>query len=495
MRKIACYSLLSLGCFVVSVCSAQSAEKPNVIYILADDLGYGEVGYNGQKKIQTPELDALAKAGMRFTNHYCGNSVCAPSRCSLVTGKHAGHAYVRANSPGYPDGQTPLPEGTETFGTVMQRAGYKTAIIGKWGLGSPYNSGSPNKQGFDYFFGYADQRKAHNYYPEFLWRNDEKITLRNAKNAQKDYSHDLMTDEAMKFIDQNQDQPFFLYLAYTIPHTGYQVPDLAQYEDLDWPQNMKIHAAMTSRMDRDIGAIRRQIEALGLAENTLIMFNSDNGAHGQFGSNEFFNTAGDLRGVKRSMYEGGVRSPMMAYWPGKIEAGSTSDHLSAFWDILPTFAELSGEKVVGETDGISLLPTLLGKPENQNQHKYLYWELYEGRPTQAVRFGKWKGVVVDQNKSPEIELYDISNDDKERKNVADQYPEIVEQARKFLLDAHEKNPFWDKANRPLFDAKAACELNGVEPIPVINWKKIKAEKAAEAAKKAKAGNANKKAVK
>ncbi len=362
------YALTVLMVCVGSAACAFGAgdRKPNVVYIFCDDLGYGELGYNGQEKIQTPEVDKLAGQGMRFTAHYCGSAVCAPSRCILMTGRHAGHAYIRANSPGYPDGQTPLPADTETIAKLMKRAGYATACIGKWGLGSPWNTGGPNKQGFDFFFGYCDQRKAHNYYPEFLWKNEEKIQLGGKK-----YSHDLMTDEALGFIKKNKDKPFFLYLAYTIPHTAYQVPELGRYEDKDWPKKMKIHAAMTSRMDRDVGRVSRLIEELGLAKDTLIMFNSDNGAHGQAGSGKFFKTSGDLRGFKRSMYEGGVRSPMFAYWPGKIKLGTVNDHISASWDMLATFAELTGEPVKGPTDGISMLPTLLGKP-GQKKHDYLY---------------------------------------------------------------------------------------------------------------------------
>ncbi|MEP2775878.1 MAG: arylsulfatase [Luteolibacter sp.] len=452
-----------------AICSA--APMPNVIYILADDLGYGEVGYNGQEKIQTPELDAMAAAGMRFTDHYCGNAVCAASRASLMTGKHPGHAYIRANSPGYPNGQMPLLEGTETVGKLMQRAGYKTAVIGKWGLGSTWDSGSPNKQGFDHFFGYTDQVLAHNYYPEYLWRNSEKVMLDNGKGKENDYSHDLMTVEALDFIEGAKQEPFFLYLAYTIPHTAYQVPDLAQYADKDWPENMKKHAAMTSRMDRDIGTIKRRLEELGLAENTLIMFNSDNGAHGMSGSLAFFQTSGDLRGKKRQVYDGGVRSPMIAYWPGKVPAGSVSDHISSFWDMLPTMAELTGEPVAGETDGISMLPTLLGNDDQQQEHKYLYWELYEGSPNQAVRMGKWKGVVADRRKGMKIELYDITADEGEKSDVAAEYPEVVSEIRKALIEAHEPSPYWSKDNAPLFDTKAACEANGVEPAPAKPKKK------------------------
>ncbi|MGD7652190.1 MAG: sulfatase-like hydrolase/transferase [Verrucomicrobiales bacterium] len=451
--------------------TAALAAKPNVIYILCDDLGYGEVGYNGQQKIQTPELDSLAAKGMRFTAHYCGSSVCAPSRCSLMTGRHPGHAYIRANSPGYPNGQTPIPADSETLGKLMQRAGYKTACIGKWGLGGEkpdgtLNYGFPTKQGFDYFFGYCDQRKAHNYYPDFLWRNDEKVQL-----GGKVYSHDLMTEEALGFVTENKDRPFFLYLAYTIPHTNYQVPELGQYEGKDWPKNMKIHAAMTSRMDRDVGRLMRLLEELKLAENTLVMFNSDNGAHGQHGSEKFFNTSGGLRGIKRSMYEGGVRSPMFAYWPGTVRAGTVSDHMSSFWDMLPTFSELTGEPVKGGTDGISMLPTLLGQPERQKKHEFLYWELYERVPNQAVRIGKWKGVVVDRRKGQKIELYDLSADGGEQQDVADRYPEVVEGIRKKMNEAHVPSPLWDKSfPGRMFNVAAARGASGVageeEPAPV-----------------------------
>lgn len=470
--KTNCYRVGSICLWLSFISGGVFAQsKPNIIYILADDLGYAEVGYNGQKMIQTPELDSLAAEGLRFTDHYCGNSVCAPSRCSLVTGLHPGHAYIRANSPGYPDGQTPLPEGTETIGKLMQRAGYKTAIIGKWGLGSIWDTGNPNKQGFDHFFGYTDQRKAHNYYPEYLWRNGEKVMLDNGEKEENDYSHDLMTEEALKFVRENSKTPFFLYLAYTIPHTRYQVPDLAQYKDRDWPDSMKIHAAMTSRMDRDIGSLRRFLEELGIAENTLIMFNSDNGAHGQFGSEAFFNTSGDLKGVKRSMYEGGVRSPMLAYWPGTIAPGAESDHISAFWDILPTLSDLTSEPIRGETDGISFLPTLLGQSEKQKKHPYLYWELYENKPNQAVRYGKWKGVVADRRNGMKVELYDVSKDESEQTDQAANYPEVVDRIREIMEAAHVPSPFWDKDNKPLYNGPAACKLNGVTFKPRVPKKR------------------------
>ena len=269
---------------------------------------------------------------MRFTAHYSGSAVCAPARCSLMTGLHSGHGYIRSNSPGYPNGQMPIPENTETVAKLMKRAGYNTAIIGKWGLGGvvddtpnpTLNSGHPNKQGFDHFFGYLDQRKAHNYYPTHLWRNNEYVSLANKTNgwdkSNQDYSHDLMTEEAISWITSNQEKPMFLYLAYCIPHVWWQVPDLGMYKDMDWPQNhFNVQAAMVSRLDRDIGRIRRCLEELDIADNTLIIFNSDNGAHGRGGTLEFFEASGNLRGKKRMMTEGGLRSPMVAYWPKKFQ--------------------------------------------------------------------------------------------------------------------------------------------------------------------------------
>ena len=461
MKNILFYIYHCYFTIFIAVLFAQQ-NSPNVIYILADDLGYADVGYNGQKLIETPELDFLAKNGMQFTNHYCGNAVCAPSRASLLMGKHPGHSYIRANSPGYPNGQTPIPAGSETLGTLMQRAGYTTACIGKWGLGGFHNSGNPNKQGFDYFFGYTDQRKAHNYYPQYLWENGTKKYLDNNNGKQNEYSHDLFTEKAISFIKKNENNPFFLYLAYTIPHLRLQVPDLAQYENKKWPLNMKIQAAMISRMSRDIGVIVDLIKKLGLEKNTLIMFNSDNGAHGKAGTLDFFKPSGNLKGIKRTMYEGGLRSPMVAYWPGKINAGTKNDHLSAFWDMLPTFSELTGEPIVGNSDGISMLPTLLGKNLFQKKHEYLYWELYEGRPNSAVRYGKWKGVVRDTREGNEIQLFNLEIDESEINNVAKQNPEIVLEIQSIMEKSHEKNPFWDKDFKPLFNAEAASKVNGVK---------------------------------
>ena len=443
---------------------------PNVIYILADDLGYGEVGFNGQKKIKTPELDFLAKEGMRFTAHYSGSAVCAPARCSLMTGLHSGHGYIRSNSPGYPNGQMPIPENTETVAKLMKRAGYNTAIIGKWGLGGvvddtpnpTLNSGHPNKQGFDHFFGYLDQRKAHNYYPTHLWRNNEYVSLANKTNgwdkSNQDYSHDLMTEEAISWITSNQEEPMFLYLAYCIPHVWWQVPDLGMYKDMDWPQNhFNIQAAMVSRLDRDIGRIRRCLEELDIADNTLIIFNSDNGAHGRGGTLEFFEASGDLRGKKRMMTEGGLRSPMVAYWPKTIPKGVVSDHPSAFWDFLPTMSDLTGTSIVGETDGISMLPTFVGNFEKQLKHDYLYWELYEGVPSCAVVMQDWKGIIKDRRKPNNFELYNLKTDPSEKNNLSKKFPVVVDKIKEIMSDSHVPNKYWKKFNKPLFNSDLAYE--------------------------------------
>lgn len=451
---------------IFSVCTHLFSEsKPNLIYIMVDDMGIGDLGCYGQEKIQTPELDKMASMGMRFTQHYSGSAVCAPSRCILMTGLHGGHSYIRANSPGYPEGQTPLPEGTETLATMLKREGYSTACVGKWGLGGSHNTGGANKQGFDLFFGYYDQRHAHEYYTDHLWRNDQRVELDG-----KTYSHDLMTKEAFQFIDEHAEKPFFLYLAYTIPHTKFQVPSLGQYENKDWEKNHKIQAAMISHLDRDIGRLLKKLDDLEISKNTLVTFTSDNGAHGQGGTGTFFNATAGLRGIKRSLYEGGVRTPFLAYWPGTIKEGSISDHISIHYDTMATYAELTGATPKTKHDGISYLPTLLGKTKEQNKHDYLYWELYEGKANRAVRMGKWKGVYPDLKKNENFELYNLEKDEKESSNVALQFPEISDKLKSLIKSSHVHNPFWNLESGG-FNAEAACKANGVEPLP--NKKKSK----------------------
>jgi len=432
--------------------SEKQAEQPNIIYILADDLGYGDLGCYGQTEIKTPSLDKMAAEGIRFTQHYAGNTVCAPSRCVLMTGLHTGHARIRDNS------SLPLNENDVTIADLLKDAGYKTGIIGKWGLGELNTSGFPSRQGFDYFYGYLNQVRAHNYYPEYLWRNREKDSLENkvifvqdgklaglgsAAVEKKEYSHDLFTQEAMKFIENSSGSPFFLYLAYTIPHAndeywlveehGMEVPDYGQYADKDWPEAEKGLAAMISRMDGDIGALRLKLQELGIDKNTLIIFSSDNGPHKEGGNDPaFFNSSGGLRGHKRDLYEGGIREPMIACWPGTIQPGRTSDHISAFWDFLPTACEVAGIDAPEKIDGISFLPELLGK--DQTEHEALYWEFRSQGGKQAVRKGKWKLVklkVLDPSKTI-YELYNLEDDPAEQVDLAVQFPEVLDDMKKLL---------------------------------------------------------------
>lgn len=440
---------LSFTNFAMHGCSQR--KKPNIIFIMADDLGYGDLGCYGQDKIKTPNLDDLAAEGIRFTQHYAGSTVCAPSRCCLMTGLHSGHAKVRGNA------LAPLNDTDTTVADVLQKYGYRTGLIGKWGLGEAGSTGIPTKQGFDYFFGYLNQVHAHNYYTDYLWRNEEKVTLKNkvkyrdsgfgsAAEKRAEYSHDLFTEEALDFIEQNQSNPFFLYLALTIPHAnneswlvkrhGMEVPDYGQYADKDWPEPQKGTAAMISRMDRDIGQIVEKIKTLGLENDTYIFFTSDNGPHAE-GQNDpdFFDSNGPFRGIKRDLYDGGIRVPLIVWAPGKIIAGRTSEHISAFWDFLPTACDIAGIEKPENIDGLSLLPELFG--EKQPKHEYLYWEFFEQGGKQAIRWGDWKAIRLNMHENPEgsLELYNLKNDLSEENNVAAEYPEIVQQAEQILKKA------------------------------------------------------------
>ncbi|PHN07936.1 arylsulfatase [Flavilitoribacter nigricans] len=453
-------SILTLTLFLFTVvlfsrCSQENdpvdSAKPNVIFIMADDLGYGDVGVYGQERIQTPRLDQMAEQGLKFTQFYAGTSVCAPSRSSLITGLTTGHTEIRGNlQNGRRNGQQPLSAGTYTIAKLMKEAGYTTGMIGKWGLGNPNTSGNPLRHGWDFFYGYTDQVLAHNYYPEYLWKNNEKVFLDNEVNyldtsawhgglgsystQKREYSGDLLFEEAEAFIQRNQDTPFFLYLPITAPHDNgeqpdsmrFEVPDQGIYEDRPWPKTHKDYAAMITRMDSCIGALLDQLDRLGLAENTLILFTSDNGPFNNHPTTDFFDSNGPLRGAKRDLYEGGMREPMIARWTGKIEPNTTSDHLGAFWDLMPTLAELVGVAPPENTDGISFVPTLLGETE-QKEHAHLYWEFHEGTGSQAIRQGKWKAVRTDAITHPEggLELYDLSTDLGESQNLADEYPEKV----------------------------------------------------------------------
>jgi len=442
--------ILVLGAALLASAPADTqksrARKPNIIFFLADDLGYGEVGCYGQSKIKTPHIDRLASGGVRFTQCYSGNTVCAPSRCVLLTGKHTGHSFIRNNGELPTEGQRPIPPDTMTIGRMLKRIGYTTGVIGKWGLGGPGSSGEPNNQGFDHWFGYLCQRHAHNYYPRYLWRNGKKVMLEGNDRGLtgKQYAPDLMEVEALEFIRRNAGTPFFLYFCTPVPHAAIQVPESSlkeyrgKWEDppykrtrgyLPHPAPRAGYAAMVTRMDRTMGRIMALLEALNQDRNTVIFFSSDNGPTFNGGTDsKFFNSTGPLRGLKCSLYEGGIRVPMIVRWPGRIRAGSTSDHVAAFWDVLPTLAHITGAAPPAGIDGISFLPALLGEP-GQEDHGHLYWE-YASRQAQAVRMGDWK--AVHHIKKNRFELYDLKEDVGEKKDVSAAHPEVVRKIKEIM---------------------------------------------------------------
>lgn len=464
-------------------------SKPNVIYILADDLGIADIEPFGQQHIKTPNLNRMMHEGMVLTQHYAGNTVCAPSRASLMTGLHSGHSQIRGNFElgGFTDeeefGQMPLNPGTATVATMLSAAGYRTGLIGKWGLGGPGSQGTPNKHGFDYFLGYLDQKQAHNHYPTHLWENEERYPLDNAflyphqplpagadpndgssyaAFKREDYAQARLTDAALQFIDASNEQPFFLYLAFATPHAALQVPDeeLTPYLHFDetpytatrnylpHPKPRAARAAMISNIDSGVGQIMDRLAELGIDENTLIIFSSDNGPTPEGGGDmAFFDSNGLYRGYKRDLYEGGIRMPTLARWPGKIQPGARSDHVSAFWDLMPTLAELAGTEAPNN-DGLSFLPALL-QEEGQEQHQSLYWEFHNtrGSHAQAVRFldessKSWKAVRVysaGSSSEPAIELYDMDNDSGESLDLAPGNPRLVEQVREIMNDSRSRS--------------------------------------------------------
>jgi arylsulfatase A-like enzyme len=452
--------------------SAADARKPNIIFILADDLGYGDLGCYGQSKIKTPNIDRLAAEGMRFTNFYCGCSVCAPSRCTLMTGKHLGHATIRDNmqrGPGL-EGQHAMEPGTVTVAQLLKTAGYATAIVGKWGLGMPADHSSPLAFGFDHHYGYLCQGMAHTYYPPYLWRDDEQEPLEGnpayfygqkqvIEPEGKHYSHDLMVDDALDWVRRRQNGPFFLYLAFTIPHVSLQVPgdSLAEYAGR-WPETpmttsthyanhdapRAAYAAMITRMDRDMGRLMALVKELGLDDDTLVFFASDNGAVASLSGTdpEFFNSTGGLRGYKQDLYEGGIRTPFIARWPGRIAAGTTSELIGSFWDVMPTLCEIAGVRSPDGVDGLSIAPTLWGTA-GQEMHEYLYWEYQSSGRAQAVRFGPWKAVRNNVDKAPHAtpELYNLATDPREMTNLAHERPELATKAADYMKAAHA--PSWE----------------------------------------------------
>jgi arylsulfatase A-like enzyme len=437
-----------LGSAPASLFAAQApARKPNILLILADDLGYGNLGCYGGSQIQTPNLDRLAAGGMRFTDAYAGSTVCAPSRCTLMTGYHTGHARTRGNK--YPD--LPLRPEDLTVTEILKQAGYRTGLIGKWSLGQLGSTGYPTRKGFDEWFGFFSQTHAHNYYPEHLLENETAFLLRgNMGTQRKDYAHDLFTDRALRFLDKQSSQPFFLKLAYTIPHAdnelgrdtgdGMPVPSKEPYSAKPWPEIEKKFAAMVTRLDADLGRITEKLRQTGREQDTLILFTSDNGPHREGGHNpEFFNDNGPLRGIKRDLYEGGIRVPFLAGWPGTIKPGQVSNHICAFWDFLPTACELAGAQSPSGIDGISFAPTLLGRP-GQRQHKYLYWEFHERGFQQALRMGDWKGVRPAPGKP--VELYNLKTGLDEQNNLAAQHRDVAASIERILGSARTDSPDW-----------------------------------------------------
>ena len=444
----------------------EKTSPPNIILIMADDLGYGDIGVYGQSLFPTPNIDRLAKGGIRFLQHYSGSTVCAPSRSALMTGQHSGHTFIRGNlERGFTldnEGQYPLASKELTIAEVLKEANYRTGAFGKWGLGYPGSEGDPNFQGFDQFYGYNCQRVAHNYYPTHLWNNQKKEKLRGNDGATTEtYAPELIHQKALSFLEENKESHFFMFYPSVIPHAELVAPMeyMARYRGLFLPEKKFIRkkggynvgrynpqeeshaafAAMINVLDDQVGEIIDKIHELGIAENTLILFTSDNGPHLEGGADpDYFNSNGPLRGYKRDLYEGGIRVPMIAYWPSKIQPGSTTDHPSAFWDFFPTAIEIAGlNKNWADIDGISFLPTLTGK--EQKAHPYLYWEFLKKGGRQAVRMDQWKAVRLNMSNNPDapIELYRLTDDIGEENNIAEQYPEMVKIMDSLMSNAHE----------------------------------------------------------
>lgn len=479
------YVLTTVAVSLMALGSCKQSEKkenevvdsrPNIIYILADDLGYGDLSFTGQQKFNTPNIDRLAKEGMFFTQHYSGSTVCAPSRSALMTGQHTGHTFIRGNKEIKPEGQHPLETGAITVAELLKNAGYATGAYGKWGLGFPGSEGDPNNQGFDDFYGYNCQRVGHNYYPYHMWHNQNKEILDgNKKRETNTYGPHIIHEKALAFIEDNKDRNFFMYYPSIIPHAELAAPDDYMekhrakfvpeteyvglddgefYKNGDYGSQKEPHtafAAMISLLDDQVGEIRAKLESLGIADNTLIIFTSDNGPHQEGGADpDYFDSNSNFRGYKRDLYEGGIRVPMIAYWPGTIKPNTSSDHVSAFWDVLPTVCDIVQIDKPDAIDGISFLPELLG--ETQKEHNHLYWEFHEKGGRQAVRLGEWKGVRYNMAENPEapVELYHLTTDEAETTNVAADHPDVVAQIVDIMKNEHrfsetfhfkhEKNP-------------------------------------------------------
>ncbi|MFT4033588.1 MAG: arylsulfatase [Siphonobacter sp.] len=468
-------SVLSAVLVLFTIITGLAQKKPNIVFILADDLGYGDVGFNGQKRIKTPNIDRLAREGMQFTQFYAGSSVCAPSRSALLSGLHTGHTYIRGNKEAEPEGQQPLADSVVTLAEILKKAGYATAAIGKWGLGPVGSEGDPNRQGFDYFYGYNCQLMAHRYFPDHLWENDQKIVLEANQNLQytKQYAPDLIQQKALAYLDkQSNKQPFFLFLPYILPHAELLVPEdsiLQHYKGVFPEKPYKgndygpaankggyasqeyphaTFAAMVARLDWYVGQIIEKLKAKGLDQNTLLIFTSDNGPHLEGGADPFFfNSGGGLRGFKRDLFEGGIREPFVARWPGKIKANTKNDYIGAFWDLLPTLAEIGQSTLPKHLDGISLVASLTGQG-TQKPHDYLYWEFHEQGGRQAIRQGNWKAIRLNAAQQPDtlIELYDLAKDPGELHNLASQYPALVTKFSRLMKQSHTPSPLFPLKN-------------------------------------------------
>ncbi len=427
-------------------------RRPNILFIIADDLGYGDLGCYGQERLATPNIDRLAKEGMRFTQAYSGATVCAPSRCSLMTGLHGGHARIRGNK----NPEIPLEASDLTIGEALKKSGYRTGLFGKWGLGYTGTNGVPNKKGFDEFFGYHTQLQAHTYYPHQLYDNGRDFTIpNNWGTKRREWAPDLIRDRALKFLDGDRNRPFFLYMPSTIPHAnnelgrdtgdGMEVPDWGEFAKQDWPNAEKGFAAMMTRLDRDVGRVLDKLRDTGADKDTVVIFTSDNGPHQEGGhSSKFFKSSGPLRGIKRDLYEGGIRVPFLVRWPGVIAPGSTSDQPIAFWDVLPTLAEIGGGIVPPRLDGVSFAPALRG--QSLPAGRVFYWEFHEGGFNRAVRFGDWKAIQFGQN-GP-IELYDLKTDVGEKNNAAEGHPDVIAAARKHFAAARVDSPHFPVQTGP-----------------------------------------------
>ena len=445
------FSLLATLLLAAPCSAAEPRAKPNIVFILADDLGWGDLGCFGQTKIKTPNLDQLAKDGIRFSQAYAGSTVCAPSRCTLMTGLHTGHCRTRGNGGGGgPRANVPLAPDDVCVAELLKKAGYTTALVGKWGLGEEGSTGIPTRKGFDHFFGYLNQHHAHNYYPDFLWRGEKKVELANPQSKNEGvaaksnvYVPDLCLADALEFVTENKSRPFFLYFSTTVPHAnnektratgeGNEVPSDAPYTTEEWPQAEKNKAAMITRMDADIGKLLAKLKELGLEQDTLVIFSSDNGPHQEGGNKAaFFASSGPFRGIKRSLADGGIRVPTIVRWTGTAKPGTVSDHVWAFWDFLPTACDLAGVDTPKGLDGISFAPSITGKGE-QKTHEFLYWEFHEGATAQAVRFGNWKAIRSAPGKP--LELFDVVRDQGEKVDVASEHPEVVAKIETYLKTA------------------------------------------------------------